>query len=116
MLHTKEETILNGLLNASSERQQLLANNLSGARVEGYVGRDLDFSTVMVDLNHSNGVDKSKESMLNRATFEYAEGPISTEQEMAKMYKNHVAYILLTRINGHIYQHMEEATQSGRAA
>lgn len=113
MLNSPEEKILNGLLDAVSERQQILANNISGARVEGYQGRDIDFNIVMSDLRSTNPIDKS--TMLSKATVKYDGTPISLEDEMSKMYKNHVTYVLLTRINGHIYQHMEEATQAARA-
>ena len=37
MLHSNEEHILNGLLNAVGDRQQLLANNLTNASTPGYV-------------------------------------------------------------------------------
>ena len=113
MLHSPEEKILNGLLDAIGERQKLIANNISGSRVEGYQGRDIDFGIVMGDLRSDQPIDKT--TMLSKATVKYDGGPINLEDEMSKMYKNHVTYVLLTRINGHIYQHMEEATQAARA-
>ena len=113
MLNSKEERILNGLLDAVSERQQILANNIAGSRVKGFQGRDLDFNLVMSDLRSGQAIDKG--TMLSKATEKYEKGPINLEDEMSKMYKNHVTYVLLTRINGHIYQHMEEATQAARA-
>lgn len=111
MLQDSRETILNGLLNAAGERQVLLANNISGARVEGYQPKDLDFGIVMHDLRAGNTNIKAT---LSKATVT-DDSPIVLEEQLSKMYKNHVTYVLLTRINGQAYKNMEEATQAARA-
>jgi flagellar basal-body rod protein FlgB len=115
MLHTNEERVLNGLLNAVSDRQQLLANNLTNVSTPGYVRQDMDFNGVLKDLKNNNST-KSVDKMIQDATFRDQDTKPSYENELAQMSKNQLHYILLTRINGHIYQHLEEATQSGRAA
>jgi flagellar basal-body rod protein FlgB len=115
MLHSHEEHVLNGLLNAVSDRQQMLANNLTNVSTPGYVRQDMDFNSVLKDLKNPNSA-KSIDKMIEDATFRDQEQPPSFENELAQMSKNQLHYILLTRINGHIYQHLEEATQSGRAA
>lgn len=115
MLHSNEEHVLNGLLNAVSDRQQLLANNLTNVSTPGYVRQDMDFNSVLKDLKSHNPA-KSVDKMIEDATFRDQTKPPSFENELAEMSKNQLHYVLLTRINGHIYQHLEEATQSGRAA
>ncbi|MDD9897953.1 MAG: hypothetical protein OXU45_03030 [Candidatus Melainabacteria bacterium] len=112
MLHTKEERILNTLINAVGERQQILANNLTNVNTEGYVRQDLDFSAVVKDVNSGH---KGMDQIVNDAIYTDDGQKASYEKELAEMAENHLKYILLTRINGHIYQHMEEATQAGRA-
>lgn len=115
MLHSHEEHVLNGLLNAVSDRQQLLANNLTNVNTPGFVRQDMDFSSVMKDLKNDNS-KKSVDRIIEQATYRDNSKPASYENELAEMSKNQLHYVLLTRINGHIYQHLEEATQSGRAA
>lgn len=115
MLHSHEEHVLNGLLNAASDRQQMLANNLTNVSTPGYVRQDMDFNSVLKDLKNPHSA-KSVDQMIEDATFRDQSQPASFENELAEMSKNQLHYVLLTRINGHIYQHLEEATQSGRAA
>ena len=115
MLHSHEEHVLNGLLNAVADRQQLLANNLTNVSTPGYVRQDMDFNSVLKDLKNDNST-KSIDQMIDNATFRDPSQKPSFENELAEMSKNQLHYVLLTRINGHIYQHLEEATQSGRAA
>jgi flagellar basal body rod protein FlgB len=114
MLHSHEEHVLNGLLNAVSDRQQLLANNLTNVNTPGFVRQDMDFNSVMKDLK--SNANKSVDKTIEQATYRDHSKPASYENELAEMSKNQLHYVLLTRINGHIYQHLEEATQSGRAA
>ena len=115
MLHSHEEHVLNGLMNAVANRQQLLANNLTNVNTPGYVRQDMDFTSVLKDLKneHSN---KSYDEIIDQSTFRDSETKATYESELAEMSKNHLQFMLMTRINGHIYQHLEEATQSGRAA
>lgn len=113
MLHSHEEKVLNGLLSAVSDRQQILANNLTNVNTPGYVRQDMDFNSVLKDLNSHN--NKSLDKVIDHATYVDEGSKPSYENELAEMSKNHLQYILLTRINGHIYQHLEEATQAGRA-
>lgn len=115
MLHSHEEKILNGLLSAVSDRQQLLANNLTNVSTPGYVRQDMDFNSVLKDLKSDN-TTKSVDKIIEDATFRDPDQKPSFETELAEMSKNQLQFILLTKINGHIYQHLEEATQSGRAA
>jgi flagellar basal-body rod protein FlgB len=115
MLHSHEEKVLNGLLNAVSDRQQLLANNLTNVSTPGYVRQDMDFNDVLRDLKNSNS-HKSVDKIIEDATFRDQNQKPSYENELAEMSKNQLHYVLLTRINGHIYKHLEESTQSGRAA
>jgi flagellar basal body rod protein FlgB len=112
MLQSSKENILYGLLNAAGERQTLIANNIANARVEGYQARDVDFDIVMHDLRAGNTNIKAT---LAKATTKNEGSPVILEEEMSKMYKNHVTYVLLTRINGQFYKNMEEATQAARA-
>lgn len=113
MLHSPEETILNGLLTAAADRQQILANNLTNVTTPGYIRQDLDFATVLRDLKHDDNRDIDK--TIDKAMFEHVNESPTYEKELAAMFQNQLKYILLTKINGHIYKHMEEATQSGRA-
>lgn len=115
MLSTNEERILNGLLSAVSDRQQMLANNLTNVKTPGYVRQDMDFNSVMKHLRNPQSA-KPLDKVIEQATFRDEENHFSYESELTEMSKNHLYYILLTKINGHIYQHLEEATQSGRAA
>ena len=115
MLHSHEEHVLNGLLNAVSDRQQLLANNLTNVSTPGYVRQDMDFNSVLSDLKKTKS-NKSIDKTIEQATYRDHSKPATFENELAEMSKNQLHYVLLTRINGHIYQHLEEATQSGRAA
>jgi len=115
MLHSHEEKILNGLLNAVGDRQQLLANNLTNVSTPGYVRQDMDFNSVLRDLKNNNS-HKSVDTMIENATYRDETQKASYENELAEMSKNQLHYVLLTKINGHIYKHLEEATQSGRAA
>lgn len=112
MFQNPNENILYGLLNAAGERQTLLANNIANARVEGYQPRDLDFDIVMHDLRAGNTNIKAT---LSKATVKHEGEPVILEDQMSKMYKNHVTYVLLTRIDGQMYKNMEEATQAARA-
>lgn len=114
MLHSHEEKVLNGLLGAVSDRQQILANNLTNVNTPGFIRQDMDFSSVLKDLNNKNN-NQSLDKVIEKATFVDGQTKPSYENELAEMSKNHLHYVLLTRINGHIYQHLEEATQAGRA-
>ena len=117
MLNSREESILNGLLHAVGERQELLANNLTNIRSKGYARKDIDFHFVLSSLeNADENQNPNFNSIIKKATFVEENKPMSLEKELAAMTENHLKYILLTRINGHIYKHLEEATQSGRAA
>ncbi len=115
MLHSHEEKVLNTLISAVGDRQQILANNLTNVNTPGYIRQDLDFGQVMKGLEHG-AVNQSMDSIINKAVIEDTNQKPSYEKELAEMAENHLKYVLLTRINGHIYKHMEEATQSGRAA
>jgi len=117
MLGSQEEKILNSLMNVVSDRQQMLANNLTNVNTPGYGGRrDIDFASVMTDLKGATpGQRIDINRIIEKASFtDEAERP-SYEKEMAAMFENQLKYVILTRINGHIYQHLEEATQAGRA-
>jgi len=112
MLQSREERVLNTLINAVGERQHILANNLTNVNTPGYIRQDLDFGAVIKDVNHGH---KSMDKAINDAVHTDEGVKASYEKELAEMAENHLKYVLLTRINGHIYQHMEEATQLGRA-
>lgn len=114
MLQNREERVLNGLLNAVSDRQQMLANNLTNVNTPGFVRQDMDFNSVIKGLSEEQN-NKSVDKIIEKATYTDELKKPSYENELAEMSKNHLQYVLLTRINGHIYQHLEEATQSGRA-
>lgn len=114
MLRSPEETILNGLIGAVADRQEILANNLTNVTTPGFVRQDMDFNSVMKDLKNKDMTGKSIDRIMEDATFADDNQSPSLEKELAEMSMNHTKYILLTRINGHIYQHMEEATQAGR--
>lgn len=117
MLRSSEETILNGLIGAAATRQQLLANNLTNVRTKGYVRQDMDFNSVLKDLKRAGIDNPNMDSTIQKAIYQDNNGQKpSYEKELAEMYDNHLKYVLLTRLNGHIYKHMEEATQAGRAA
>lgn len=113
MLGSPEERILNGLIGAAADKQQILANNLANVRTQGYIRKDLDFNTVLKDLKRADNspIDNS----IKKAVYQDGTNRPSYEQELSAMYDNHLKYVLLTKINGHIYKHMEEATQAGRA-
>ncbi len=116
MLYSDEEKILNTLINAASDRQKMLAHNLTNIHTPGYDQRqDLDFSTVVRNIKHSGGAKTDINRAIENASYADEQKP-SFETEMSAMFENQLKYILLTRINGHIYQHMEEATQSGRGS
>jgi flagellar basal body rod protein FlgB len=116
MLQSHEEKVLNTLINAVADRQELLANNLTNVNTPGATRMDMDFSSILKDLDdqHYTGLDMNK--VIDKSIYEDHGTRPSYEKELAEMAENHLKYVLLTRINGHIYQHMEEATQSGRAA
>lgn len=115
MLNSHEETILNGLIGAVADRQQILANNLANVRTDGYVRKDLDFNSVFRDLKDADHKTVDFDRIINKAVVQDGVNKPTYETELAEMYENQLKYILLTRLNGHIYKHMEEATQSGRA-
>lgn len=117
MLNSHEEIILNGLMNTVADRQQLLSNNLTNVQTKGYVRRDIDFSSVLRDLKKADGSKRiDVDSMISKAMYDDPNAKAPTyEDEMAAMFENQLKYTLLTRINGHIYKHLEEATQAGRA-
>ncbi len=116
MLRSHEEKVLNVLIDAVSDRQQLLANNLTNVGVPGYVRRDIDFGTIMRDLNQADNQEINSNTSVQKAIYEDPNQAPSYDSELAAMYENQLKYVLLTHINGHIYKHMEEATQSSRAA
>ena len=115
MLQTHEEKVLNILINTVSERQHILANNLTNVNTPGFIRKDLDFSAVLQDANKETS-NKSQDRMIDDAIYEDDLAKPSYEKELSEMAENHLKYVLLTRINGELYKHMEEATQSGRAA
>ena len=116
MLHTPEETMLNGLIGAVADRQQLLANNLANVTTNGYVRKDVDFNTIMRDLKTDNaGGNKDLDKTIQKAIYQDGSQKPTLEKELAAMYENQLKYMLLVKLNGHIYKHMEEATQAGRA-
>jgi len=116
MLHTPEETILNGLIGAVANRQQLLANNLANVTTSGYVRRDMDFNTVMRDLKSDTSAgNKNLDKTIKKAIYQDNSKKPTLEKELSAMYENQLKYMLLVKLNGHIYKHMEEATQAGRA-
>lgn len=115
MLHSDEERVLNALINAAGQRQKLLANNLTNINTPGFDSRqDLDFGAVVRDVK--NGSKSSMRSSIDKAVYTDFNHKPSYEEEMSQLFENQLKYVLLTRINGHIYQHMEEATQSGRGS
>lgn len=113
MLQKKEERVLNSLLSTVSERQQILSHNLTNANTPGFVRKDIDFNGVMKELLNDNHRDLDR--VIEKSTYEDYSHKASYEKELAEMAKNHLHYLLLTKINGHIYKNLEEATQSGRA-
>ncbi len=116
MLYSDDEKILNSLLNAASDRQKMLAHNLTNIHTPGFNQReDLDFSTVVRNVQHSAGSKIDMNRAIENASFTDEQKP-TFETEMSAMFENQLKYILLTKINGHIYQHMQEATQSGRGS
>jgi flagellar basal-body rod protein FlgB len=118
MLQSPEERTLNTLINAVADRQELLANNLTNVRTPGYVRQDIDFGSLMRDLKNAEegNTEININTSIQKATYMDEGGKLNYERELAAMMENQIKYVLLTRINGHIYKHMEEATQSGRAA
>jgi flagellar basal body rod protein FlgB len=116
MLYSNEEKILNTLINAASDRQKMLAHNLTNIHTPGYDQRqDLDFSTVVRSVKHNAGTKMDINRAIENGSFTDEQKP-TFETEMSAMFENQLKYILLTKINGHIYQHMQEATQSGRGS
>ncbi len=116
MLYSNEEKILNTLLNAAGDRQKMLAHNLTNIHTPGFNQReDLDFSTVVRNIKHSGDGKTDMNRAIENASYTDEQKP-TMETEMAAMFENQLKYILLTRINGHIYQHMQQATQSGRGS
>ena len=93
----------------------MLANNLTNVNTPGYVRQDMDFNSVLHDLKNPHQT-KGYDKIIKDASYRDGVEKPSYENELAQMAKNQLHYVLLTRINGHIYQHLEEATQSGRAA
>jgi len=116
MLKTHHEKTLNVLLNAVADRQQILSNNLTNVSTPGFVRQDLDFSTVIKDLNSKEINEINGERIIENATYEDYSTKPSFEKELAEMTENHIKYLLLVKINGDMYKGLEEATQSGRAA
>jgi flagellar basal-body rod protein FlgB len=110
-----EERILNGLINAMGDRQQILANNLTNVNTPGYVRQDLDFGSIFSNLKKEDS-NKSIDKIIEEASYRQEGTKTSYETELSEMSKNHLYYVLLTRINGGYYKTLEEATQSGRAA
>ena len=118
MLRSKEEVSLNALLNAVAERQEILSNNLTNVRTKGYERKDLDFSSVLSSIKNAEnaGMEVDMNKAVDNAKYQDFLKQPTYESELSEMATNHLKYVMLTRINGHIYQHLEEATQSGRAA
>ncbi len=116
MLGSHEEKVLNTLIIAVADRQQILANNLTNVSTPGFVRQDLDFSSVIKDLNNQAYTGVSEEKIIEKASYEEHGVRPSYERELAEMAENHLKYVLLTHINGGLYKQLEEATQSGRAA
>jgi flagellar basal body rod protein FlgB len=116
MLKTHEEKTLNVLLNAVADRQQILSNNLTNVSTPGFVRQDLDFGSVIKNLNNKEMNEINGESIIENATYEDYSTKPSFEKELAEMAENHIKYLLLVKINGDMYKGLEEATQSGRAA
>ncbi len=116
MLYSNEEKILNSLINAASDRQKMLAHNLTNIHTPGFNQRqDLDFGAVVRNIEHSSGARSDINRAIENASFTEDQKP-NFETEMSALFENQLKYVLLTRINGHIYKHMEEATQSGRGS
>lgn len=117
MLNSHEEKILNSLVDAVADRQHMLANNLTNAKTPGWVRQDIDFGMLMKDLENSVETGShDTDRAIEKATYRDEANPCTQESELSAMLDNHLKYILMIKINGHVYQHMEEATQSGRAA
>lgn len=115
MLYTTEERVLNGLMDAIADRQQILANNLTNTNTPGFVRQDMDFVSVIHQLKKENS-NLSLDQIINQATYHDDSKKASYETELAAMAKNHLYYVLLSRIDGGYYKTLDDATQSGRAA
>lgn len=116
MLYSHEEKLLNGLIGATADRQQILANNLANVNTPGYVRRDVDFGSILRDIKNTQGTQGADiDKAIKKAIYDDQGAKPTYEKELAEMYSNQLKYMMLVRMNGHIYKHMEEATQAGRA-
>lgn len=116
MLQSKQERVLNTLISVVGDRQQMLANNLTNVNTPGFVRKDIDFNGVMQKVLKDGSTARDTDKIVEQNSYDDYDSKASYEKELAEMAKNHLHYLLLTRINGHIYKNLEEATQSGRAA
>ena len=110
MFDTQGFRVLKGLTDALIQRQKILSNNLTNIETHNYVRQDVDFGRVMSELKN-NSSSQGNESMISRARYRDYSNPITLESEMAKLYENHLRYVLMVKAISHHFEHMKKALE-----
>ena len=85
MLYSDDEKILNSLINAASDRQKMLAHNLTNIHTPGFNQReDLDFGTVVRNIKHNEGSKTDMNRAIEMASFSEDQKP-TFETEMSEI-------------------------------
>lgn len=110
MFDTHGFGLIKGLTDALVQRQEILSNNLANIETQNFVRQDIDFSQVLSSLKNNFG-SANDDSAISRARYRDYSNPITLESEMAKLYDNHLRYVLMVKAISHHFEHMKKALE-----
>jgi flagellar basal-body rod protein FlgB len=108
---------LGNIVNALSEHQKVISNNIANTHTPGYTRQTYSFQDVLGNLNNPFETQLSSKmgSMQNSTLAQETDGqPVDLAHEMVDMQKLFLNYTLVTRRMTTIFSNIRRASQIGR--
>ena len=101
------------LLDAISQKQQIIGANIANAQTPGYVRKDISFSQMLETAD--NPLETKLSEKLGPSPFDIQEGgQVDMKQEMVDMQKNMLYYTVATRRVSSVITQLRTVSQVGK--
>lgn len=104
------------MLNAITERQKVVSNNIANAHTPGYNARQVSFSDLLIGLNNPFETRLSKEMgrSLQQDEAMATNHPVDLQEEMLSQQQNFLYFSMASRRLTTIFTTLRTASQIGR--
>ncbi len=103
----------NLILDAITQKQQVIGSNLANINTPGYERRDIDFSQVL-GISGSPLETKLSQKLGASKISSKAGGEVNAAKELIELQKNALFYTMATRRVSNVIQEMKTVIQVGR--